>query len=191
MNDNFKNEVYISVDVETAGPFPGKYSLLSIGACVVDKQEHTFYIELKPTSRVFTNDALRIHNLDMTKLLQTGIDPKQAMAKFAEWVQAVVPFGSIPVLVAFNAAFDWMFINFYFHQYLGENPFGHTALDIKSYYMGLTGCTWQETSMNYIGRKYIQIQSLSHHALDDALDQARIFAAMLCEKNKKKGNDNS
>ncbi len=29
------NETYISVDIETAGPNPGGYAMLSIGACTV------------------------------------------------------------------------------------------------------------------------------------------------------------
>jgi len=29
------DELYVSVDVETSGPVPGIYSLLSVGACVV------------------------------------------------------------------------------------------------------------------------------------------------------------
>ncbi|MGL1984483.1 3'-5' exonuclease, partial [Escherichia coli] len=30
-----KKEIFISVDIEASGPVPGKYSLLSIGACLV------------------------------------------------------------------------------------------------------------------------------------------------------------
>jgi ribonuclease T len=30
-----KKECLISVDVETSGPIPGDYSMLSLGACVV------------------------------------------------------------------------------------------------------------------------------------------------------------
>jgi ribonuclease T len=37
-----KREVFISVDVETAGPIPGEYSLLSIGACRVDDDTEAF-----------------------------------------------------------------------------------------------------------------------------------------------------
>jgi hypothetical protein len=44
-------EVFISVDVETAGPIPGDYSLLSIGACVVDEPSQTFSCELQPINR--------------------------------------------------------------------------------------------------------------------------------------------
>ncbi|RLA29121.1 MAG: 3'-5' exonuclease, partial [Gammaproteobacteria bacterium] len=35
-------EVYLSVDVETSGPIPGEYSLLTIGACDVSDPKQTF-----------------------------------------------------------------------------------------------------------------------------------------------------
>ena len=38
-------EVYISVDIEAAGPVPGEYSMLSIGATVVGDLEAWFYAE--------------------------------------------------------------------------------------------------------------------------------------------------
>ena len=44
----YENELYISVDIEAAGPVPVEYSMLSIGACVVGSPEVSFYIELKP-----------------------------------------------------------------------------------------------------------------------------------------------
>jgi hypothetical protein len=37
-----KREIFISVDVETAGPIPGEFSLLSIGACDVDDESRSF-----------------------------------------------------------------------------------------------------------------------------------------------------
>jgi len=42
------DEVLICVDVETAGPFPARYAMLSIGACLVMDIGETFYVELKP-----------------------------------------------------------------------------------------------------------------------------------------------
>jgi ribonuclease T len=45
---NNKREVFISVDIEAAGPIPGEYSLLTIGACVVFDDIQTFACELKP-----------------------------------------------------------------------------------------------------------------------------------------------
>ena len=40
-----KKEVFISVDVETSGPIPGDYDLLSIGMCLVDKQRWSHMFE--------------------------------------------------------------------------------------------------------------------------------------------------
>jgi len=94
-------------------------------------------------------------------------------------VKEVTPDGQRPIFVAFNAPFDWMFVNDYFHRYLGRNPFGHTALDMKTYYMGLSSCSWYDTSMRNVGRRYLGDRQLTHHALSDALDQAKIFKLML------------
>lgn len=80
------------------------------------------------------------------------------MLKFSQWISRVVPEGSQPVFTAFNAPFDWMFINDYFHRYLGYNPFGHKALDIKAFYMGLRKTNWLKTS--YISFKKIRARKL-------------------------------
>ncbi len=176
-------ETYISVDVETAGPNPGSYSLLSIGACLVDEPQNNFYIELQPVHDNATEEALRISKLDLAMLKESGIPPKEAMTRFATWVSRVTPPGYHPVFVAFNAPFDWMFINDYFDRYLGYNPFGHKALDIKAFYMGLTGAAWSETGMTLVSNRYLSNRALTHHALQDAIDQAEIFRRMLAEMN--------
>lgn len=74
-----------------------------------------------------------------------------------------------------------MFVNDYFHRFLGRNPFGHTALDIKALYMGLTGATWAATSMQYVAARYLAGRNLTHHALSDAQDQAELLRRMLAE----------
>lgn len=175
MNSDF----YISVDVETAGPYPGQYSLLSIGACTLDIPRRTFYVELRPINKNFTEEALEICQLSMSDLEQNGLEAEEAMEQFESWLQTVIPDGHRPVFVAFNATFDWMFVAHYFHRYLGHNPFGHAALDVKTFYMALHGVSWVETSMRYVAPHYLGERSLSHHALQDALDQADIFQRML------------
>jgi DNA polymerase III epsilon subunit-like protein len=172
---------YVSVDVEAAGPNPGQYSLLSIGACLVARPGSAFYVELQPVNREMTPQALAIHRLPLERLAEHGLPPVEAMARFEAWLAAEIPAGLRPIFVAFNAPFDWMFVNDYFHRYLGRNPFGHTALDLKSYYMGLNGVPWAETSMRYVGPRYLDDRQLTHHALRDAQDQAEIFQKMLAE----------
>jgi ribonuclease T len=177
-------ETYISVDVETAGPEPETYSLLSIGACLVVEPQHQFYVELQPVNQKGLPRALAISKLSLEHLAQEGQPPVAAMQAFADWLARVTPSAQRPIFVAFNAGFDWMFVNTYFHRYLGYNPFGHASLDIKSYYMGLASVRWDETSMKQVGPRYLGKDSLAHNALQDALDQAVIFRKMLAQARK-------
>ena len=179
-----KEEFFISVDVETAGPVPGQYALLSIGACAVNHPSTCFYIEVKPDRVETVPEALAISGLDPAKLQETGTEPTLAMQAFADWVRGVTPHDARPVFVALNAPFDWMFINDYFHRYLGHNPFGHSALDIKAYFMGQTGVDWSETSMSHLSSHFVEEIQLTHNALRDAQDQAEVFRKLL-EQNPK------
>ena len=181
-----ENELYICVDVETAGPIPGDYSLLSIGACTLDEPSQTFYIELKPENGNFTPEAAQVHQLSIERLQAEGVPPREALRRFEEWIAAQTSPGMQPLLVAFNAPFDWMFVNYYFLHYLGHNPFGHAAIDIKAFYMGLSGHRWGHTSWRFIDPAYKKEHSLTHHALQDALDQAYMFKRMLEETQHKK-----
>ena len=181
-------ETYISVDVESAGPNPSQYSLLAIGACCVSSPDLQFYVELKPVNLLFQAEALESCGFSLEKLAVEGVDPAEAMRGFENWLQEVLPDGQHPVFVGFNAPFDWMFVNDYFHRFLGHNPFGHAAIDIKSYYMGLAKVPWAETTMQFLGIRYLNQPALIHHALRDALDQGEIFCKLILEAgNQKEG----
>jgi DNA polymerase III epsilon subunit-like protein len=174
-------ERFISVDVETGGATPADYALLSIGACLVDDPETTFYAELKPEDKRTTPEALEVSKLSLDILSTMGEPPAEAMQRFADWVRDVVPADQRPVFVGFNAPFDWMFVADYFERYVGRNPFGYTALDIKAFAMGRLGSTWAETSMSVLAPRYLSGRPLAHHALSDAQDQAALFRALLAE----------
>jgi DNA polymerase III alpha subunit (gram-positive type) len=178
-------EIYISVDIETAGPNPGNYSLLAIGACTIFLPEDDFYVEIKPVNNEFTTEALESSQLDLAKLRVRGLTPQNAMYSFSQWIQDVTPAGNQPVFVALNAPHDWMFVNEYFHRYLGKNPFGYEALDINAFYMGISGVPWSQTGFRYIVSRYPGKLVLSHHALQDAQDQAIIFRKLLEESLKR------
>jgi len=166
---------YISVDVETAGPTPAEFALLSIGACTLPAPRKTFYIELQPDRPAFSPTAMDVHNLDPLRLAADGKPPKEAMQAFADWLAQVMPEHASPVFVAFNAPFDWMFVNDYFIRYTGDNPFGHSAIDIKAFFMGRVGVPWRQTSKRFIDSTLPEPSPLTHHALEDALVQADLF----------------
>ena len=171
------SEVYISVDVEAAGPVPATYSMLSLGAVVVDDPKQTFYVELKPTNDQFVPDAMKVVGRTLQDFAEKGRDPKDAMLAFRDWLRLVAKTGK-PVFVGFNGAFDWAFVNFYFHHHLGENPFGFGGIDIKSYYMGMSGCTWDDTRSSRIASDLKGPAPHTHNALDDAIEQAEMFRRM-------------
>jgi DNA polymerase III epsilon subunit-like protein len=177
------SEVYICVDVETAGPIPPDYSLLSIGACTVFEPQSTFYIELQPVTEQSIPEAAEVHKLSLEHLSLEGVPPITAMQRFEQWLADHSAPNKQLVFVAFNAPFDWTFINYYFIHYLGHNPFGHAALDIKAFYMGRTGVPWSQTSWRYISPQFSEDTHLTHHALQDALDQAGLFNKLLASKN--------
>lgn len=156
--------------------------MLSIGAVFVDIPERSFYVELKPVTPAVNEAALAISGLSMESLAAEGVDPTDAMKQFADWVEESLPEGHVPVFTAFNAAFDWMFIEDYFQRYLGRNPFGHSALDVKAYYMGMAGVSWSATSMRYLSPRYLGGRQLSHNALGDARDQAELFRLIRAER---------
>ena len=176
-------ETFISIDVETAGPIPGDYSMLSIGACLVSDPAQCFSCELKPTSDQFVAAALDVTGLSLELLRDTGLDPVEALSRFRAWINHVAD-GANPVFVGFNAPFDWSFVNYYFHKYLGENPFGFTALDVKALWMGVSGGTWADTRSSRIAERLHPKHEGDHDALHDAIYQAELFRLVLDRREK-------
>ena len=170
-----KPEIYISVDVETAGPIPGEYSLLSIGASDVDDESKAFSIKLKPINTNADPKALEVTGLSLEVLAERGADPAAAMAAFGSWATSLAGNDRTLVFVGFNAPFDWSFVNYYFHRFTGGNPFGFAALDIKALYMGVTGCSWADTRSSQIAKHLAPQRHGDHDALHDAKYQAELF----------------
>ncbi len=175
-------QTWVSVDVETAGPNPGTYSMLSIGACLVDDPDVGIEILLQPVNDAQDPTAMAVSSLDFAHLAEHGLAPAEAMGTFEQWLLASLPAGHRPIFVGFNAPFDWMFVADYFGRYLGRNPFGHSAIDIKAFAMGVGGMPWSDTSVPDLTERYLEQKPLTHDALQDARDQAAIMRAVLAEQ---------
>ena len=169
------SETYVSVDVEADGRIPGEASMLSIGAVAVDQPNQTFYAELKPISERLVPEALAVSGLDRERLRVEGLDPAEAMAGFSAWVDGL---GGHPVFVSFSS-WDWVFVYWYLLRFVGRSPFGHSSLDLKSYYAGRFGADFRATAKRRIARDtpalLADLGRHTHNALDDALEQAEIF----------------
>jgi hypothetical protein len=190
---NRKNEmpidIYFSADVETDGPIPGPFSLLSFAlVCVgtfdgesfdttVLRERLHFYCELKPISERFQEEALRVNKLDRHRLTVEGKDPRAAMTAASRWVSALS--GNYrPVLVAYPLSFDWSWLFWYFIMFSEDgSPFSYShCFDLKTAF-----ATKAHKPISQSGRaklpQYLKSDLVhSHNALDDAIEQAEIFA---------------
>jgi DNA polymerase III epsilon subunit-like protein len=173
-------EVLISVDVEASGESPSTGSLLSVGTCLVADPLVGIYLELKPEpDRPWSAEAEGVHHLSQDRLEREGLDPAEAMRRLADWVAQVAGTGRA-VFVGFNAPFDWMFVADCMWRHLGRNPFGISALDLKSLYMGRYGVAhWEETRKVHVERRLGLRFEHTHDALQDARDQARLAQVLL------------
>jgi DNA polymerase III epsilon subunit-like protein len=182
-------DLYISADVETDGPVPGPFSMLSFGLSVAGTYDGNqflrpqrgescvFYRELKPISDKFDPEALRVNGLDRDELSRAGADPSDAMSAAARWVTEVSD-GFRPVLVAYPVAFDWSFLYWYFAQFADSpSPFGHSScLDIRTLYQAVAGNVFDRSGKSSMPDSVLPSRAHTHNALDDALEQGELFA---------------
>ncbi len=177
-----KNDLcLISVDIETTGPTPGHYSMYELGACAITT-DSTFErkIALLPNAKLSRASLEAVH-MTKQKLTQRKevTAPTQAMRDFAEWSKGVAR-GARLVFVANNAPFDWMFVAWYFEEFTIANPYGHSALDMKAYYMGMSHVSWDKATLKEMAKHSSGVlATLPHLALEDAQMQKEIFLGLV------------
>lgn len=160
---------YIMVDVEADGPIPGDYSMIAFGAVKVDQAlEKTFYGRLKPISDAWNPEVLQVAGFTRAETL-TFDEPRPVMCAFRDWIAAASK--DRPIFISDNNGFDWQFINWYFHHFLGDNPFGHSSYNLGSLYKGLQ----KDAFVNF---KHLRRTAHTHHPLDDALGNAEALLYM-------------
>jgi hypothetical protein len=183
-----KVDAYFSADIETDGPIPGPYSMLSFAIVYAgsfdglrfrraSNFESVFYKELKPISDTYEPEALRINGLDRGKLLFTGQDPDAAMTGASEWVTGMAA-GANPVLVAYPLSFDWSWLYWYFIRFSASgSPFKYSGcFDIKTALAVKAGVPISQAGRSRIPQMLLSKHKHTHHAIDDAIAQAEIFA---------------
>jgi hypothetical protein len=185
-----RSDVYISADVETDGPVPGRHSMLSFGLAVAarydgqslepaDPESQTFYRELRPAFDESDPQALAISGLDRSRLLAEGSDPAEAMRAAAAWVIDVAR-QAHPVMVAFPLAFDWLWLQWHFLRFCPEgSPFSFSScLDMKTLFWARQGTPIEGAGKDDLPPELRPARRHTHHALDDAIEQAEIFVRL-------------
>ncbi|NLI77875.1 MAG: exonuclease [Candidatus Riflebacteria bacterium] len=163
---------FIMVDIESDGPIPGDYSMISLGAVLVDANlDKTFTTRFRPISDRWVPEALAISGFSREATLAFP-DPRGEMERFAAWIRSVCP--GKPVFVSDNNGYDWQFVNWYFHHFLGDNPFGYSSQNMGSLYKGMV----KDMGRNF---KHLRKTVHTHDPLDDARGNAEALLHMIRE----------
>ena len=179
-------EIYISIDVETDGPIPGEYSMLSLGAAAFDESGmiDTFDVRIRPISAAGHPDTMawwKTQPAAWAEATRDQQDPGDAMRAFMAWVKKLP---GNPVIVGFPVTFDFMFLYWYAVKYVGyPAPFGFQGLDIKTLAMDRLGLPFKHsTKRNFPRRWFDGSPKHTHTALDDAIGQGVIFRNIMKDK---------
>jgi len=154
---------WVMVDIEADGPIPGDYSMVCFGAVLVEPDlDRTFYGRLQPISEKWVPEALEVSGFGREDVLKFD-DPAEVMRRFEAWIEENVK--GRPKFISDNNGFDWQFINWYFHHFLGRNPFGHSSTNLGSLYKGME----KSTSASF---KHLRKTRHTHDPVDDAIGNA-------------------
>jgi len=164
-------EKFVVVDIEADGPIPGPYSMVSFGAVIVEPTlSKTFYGEVKPISTEWNSLALAVSgiNREQHELFR---EPKIVMQEFKDWLNEHF-IETRPIFVSDNLAFDWQWINWYFHKYLESNPFGYSGRRIGDIWCGY------KNDLRYNWKKHRKTKH-THNPVDDAKGNAEALLELL------------
>jgi hypothetical protein len=177
------SEIYISTDVETDGPIPGPHSMLSFGsaAYTTDKElVSTFSANLETLEGASPHPKTAewwASQPDAWAACRTNLEsPAEAMRRYVAWTKTL---RGRPVFVAYPAGFDFLFVYWYLMRFVGESPFSHSALDIKTYAMAVLKTEYRESTKRNMPRQWFDPLPHTHVALDDAIGQGALFCNML------------
>jgi hypothetical protein len=179
------SEIYISTDVETDGPIPGPHSMLSLGsaAYTADKRLVSTFsanFETLPGASAHPKTAEWWSTQpEAWAACRKDLEaPTIAMTRYVAWVKELK---DRPVFVAYPAGFDFLFVYWYLIRFVGESPFSHSALDLKSFAMAVLKTDYRAISKRNMPKHWFDKLPHTHVALDDAIEQGALFCNMLKE----------
>lgn len=183
-----ETDLYFSADIETDGPIPGPFSMLSFALVAAGSfdgvrftrptsYDRSFYSELRPISDRFEAEALAVNGLDRDRLIVDGADPREVMTAANRWIEEQAQ-GRRPVLVAYPLSFDWTWLYWYFVKFaVGGSPFDHSrCYDLKTAFAVKANIPICRAGRSKIPAHLRGTHPHTHHALDDAIEQAELFA---------------
>lgn len=180
-------EIFISTDIESDGPIPGDNSMLSLGAAALTKEGDlvsTFSGNLKPllgaTPNKDTMDWWSKNESAYLEATKNAENPEVVIKKYVDWVNSL---DGTPVFVGYPATFDFLFVYWYVVHFGYESPFSFSALDIKTYAMAIMKTEYRKSTKKNMPKRWFPKDKHTHVAVDDAIEQGKLFINMLKENS--------
>lgn len=182
------NQVYVVVDIETDGPVPGLYSMLSIGAVATTENEEisTFYRTLDPLKDAAQHpDTMKWWESQQGawKEVTRNTQPAEKVIEdFCMWLESLE---KKPIFVAHPVGFDYTFVSWYLWKFAQKNPFTYgqgasLALDLSSFISGKFDRTLLQSRRTTLPDWMKEgVPQHSHNALEDAQGFAMILRNVL------------
>lgn len=176
-------EIYVSTDVETDGPIAGRHSMLSIGSAAYTAGKQllgTFAANLETLPGALPDPKTaawwETQPEAWAACRRDPEPPAAAMQRYLAWIKALP---GKPVFVAYPTAFDFPFVYWYLLEFAGENPFGYSAIDVKTYAMAMLKRDYRACGKQAMPPAWFDPSPHTHVALDDAIEQGLLFCNML------------
>jgi hypothetical protein len=190
-----KDEIYVSTDIEADGPIPGPHSMLSFASAAYRADKTlvgTFTRNLSTLAGAApdpkTEAWWKSQPEAWAACRKDLCEPTIAMNDYVAWLNALP---GKPVFVGYPASYDFMFVYWYLIRFVGESPFSHSALDIKTFAMSLLGTGYRDSTKRSMPKRWFDELPHTHVALDDALGQGALFCNMLREAKTTTGGSRS
>ncbi len=166
---------HVVIDVESDGPCPGRYNMISFALISLADPARGFLGEVAPiVPHAGIAEARAVSGITFERQ-QFFAPPKQVMAEARAWLNELTG-GRRPIFWSDNPAYDWQFWNWYCHMYLGENPAGFSARRIGDLDAGRRG-----DPLNTNGWKKRRETPHTHNPLDDARGNAEALRWILAQ----------
>lgn len=183
----------VSFDLETNGRYPGRSSILQIGAVAFSmngKIRSRFSMNLKPLEGSKPDkDTMAWWKTQPEEswkaVTRNPRDPKDATIKFYDWIAQFPQ----PRLLAAPIMYDGMFMRWYFEHFIGQSghEFFHNGLDLRTLIFSFFGKyegNYQDLIFAMTGKEFKNERP--HYAVADAELQGKLFFAVLQFAEKEK-----
>ena len=187
--------LFAHFDIEADGPSPAFNNMISIGIVFTNtdgKVVDEFLGDFKPLLN-HPEDADTMKHFwyrdennraELKRIQENAKDAMETMDDLNNFLKKLK--AKRINWVARPAAYDWQWLNYYFHLYKNENPkaipIGFKAIcarTMRDVYQAQFGVGRKE--MEKIAKKWAGDESMTHNPLDDARFQAKVYHALYNE----------